>query len=143
MADLSVDSNLSGSVQSIVSGSFGAVGPVTLGGIPDEYTFNIDKLPKVLIGVDPLQSTVKLDPITLTIHPVQLGVSIKEVPSVRTHLPANYCIALSLFGMEIASVQLCGEGQIITEPYKPNPCEVCGGVPAHADVDPMLTRNPR
>jgi hypothetical protein len=29
-------------------------------------------------------------------------------------------------GMELLSIRLCGEAQIITEPYKPNPCERCG-----------------
>jgi hypothetical protein len=128
MADLSIDSNLSGSVESVVSGGFGAIGPVTVSGIPSSYTFNIHELPKISIGLDPVQSTVKFEPVTLTINPIETSLSIKEIPSVRTHLPANYCVALSLFGVEIASVQLCGEGQIITEPYQPNPCEVCGGV---------------
>ena len=147
MADLSVDSNLSGSVSSVVSGAiattvgggFGAVGPVTIAGIPSNYTFNVHELPKISIGVDPLQSTVTLNPVTLTVNPVQASLSIKELPSVRTHLPANYCLALSLFGVEIASIQLCGEGQIITEPYKPNPCEVCGSVAANSTTG-VLTR---
>ena len=129
MADLSVDSNLSGSVSSTISGGLGAIGPVTIAGIPSTYTFNIHELPKISIGVDPMQSTVTLEPVTLTINPIQTSISIKEVPSTRTHLPANYCVALSLFGVEIAAIQLCGEGQIITEPYKANPCEVCGNAP--------------
>jgi hypothetical protein len=28
--------------------------------------------------------------------------------------------------MELLSLRLCGEAQIITEPYEPNPCEICG-----------------
>jgi hypothetical protein len=127
MADLSIDSNLSGSVGSTISGSvdsnisgsIGAVGPVTIDGIPSSYTFDVSHLPKIQIGVDPLTST-------LTLQPIQSNISIKEIPSVRAHLPANYALAFSLFGFEIAAITLCGEGQIITEPYRPNPCEVCG-----------------
>lgn len=126
MADLSVDSNLSGTVGTSISGSVGSVGPVTVAGIPNDYTFRIKELPKIEIGVGKLDSSVRFEPVTLTITPVETSISIKEIPSVRAHLPANYSLAFSFFGVEIAAVNLCGEGQIITEPYKPNPCEVCG-----------------
>jgi hypothetical protein len=107
-----VDSNLSGALSTTVSGTFGAVGPVTLAGIPDTYTFHIKEIPKIQFSVDP----------------VTTNISIKEIPSVRAHLPANYAVGFSIFGIEVAAVRLCGEGQIITEPYQPNPCEVCGRV---------------
>jgi hypothetical protein len=130
MADLTIDSNLSGAVSSTVSGTFGAVGPVTIGGIPSSYDIHIKEfpkeVPKIVIGVDPLDSKVHFDPISLKIDPIETSVSIKEIPSTRTHLPANYSVALSIFGIEIAAIRLCGEGQIITEKYQPNPCEICG-----------------
>jgi hypothetical protein len=125
MADLTIDSNLAGTVNSIVSGSMGAVGPVTLAGLPDHYTISINQLPKIEIGVDPLESKLTVAPLSLSIAPIETSISIKEIPSVRTHLPANYSLALSLFGIEVAAVHLCGEGQVITEPYRPNPCEIC------------------
>lgn len=140
MADLTVDSNLSGAVSSTVSGTFGAVGPVTIGGIPSSYDFHIKEfpkeLPKIVFAVDPLESTVHFDPIK--IEPVETSISIKQLPSTRTHLPANYSVALTFFGIEIAAVRLCGEGQIITEPYRPNPCEICGGSGRTSDVNPVL-----
>lgn len=126
MSDLEIDSNLSGTVGTSVSGSFGAVGPVTISGVPDNYTVKITEIDKIEIGVDPLQSTVKLEPVQLNLGPIQSSISIKELPSVRTHLPVNYCIGLSVFGLELAAIRLCGEGMVITEPYRPNPCEVCG-----------------
>jgi len=127
VADLSIDSALSGSVGSTISGSFGAVGPVTLGGIPSNYTFNIKELPKIEVGLDPVEGRLTLDPVTVKLEPIETNLSIKEIPSVRVHLPANYALAFSIFGVEIAALQLCGEGQVITEPYEPSPCEVCGG----------------
>jgi hypothetical protein len=141
MADLTIDSNLSGAVSSTVSGSFGAVGPVTIGGIPSSYDFHIKEfpkeLPKIVFKVDPLESTVHLDPVNLKIDPVETSISIKQIPSTRTHLPANYSVAWTVFGIEIAAVRLCGEGQIITEPYQPNPCEICGSPQrTAADVNP-------
>jgi hypothetical protein len=50
----------------------------------------------------------------------------KEIPSVRAHVPANFRLGLSVFGVELAALHLCGEAQVITEPYVPNPCERCG-----------------
>jgi hypothetical protein len=117
-----VDATLHGSLGSVgpvtVGGSLGSVGPVSIAGIPDTFHINIDRLPKIQVGYDP---------ITLGLEPVELGLSIREIPSVRGHLPADFSVGLSLLGMELLSVRLCGEAQIITEPYRPNPCERCGG----------------
>lgn len=119
-----VDSTLHGSLGSVgpvtVGGSLGPVGPVSIAGIPDTFHINIDRLPKIQVGCDP---------ITLHLDPVEFSMSIKEIPSVRGHLPADFSVGLSLLGMELLSVRLCGEAQIITEPYRPNPCERCGGEP--------------
>jgi hypothetical protein len=109
------DADLAGSLNTIVSGSFGSVGPVTLAGIPSTYHINIDNLPKIQLGVDPL-----------TINPITLNLAIKELPNVRTHLPADFSIGLSFLGMELLCLRICGESQMITEPYHPNPCERCG-----------------
>ena len=126
MADLTVDSNLSGSVDSHISGSMD-VGPITVAGIPNTYNYYVKEFPKLVIGVDPLKSTVTFDPISLSIAPIDTSISIKAIPSVRVHYPANYCVALSFFGVEVGAIRLCGEGQVITEPYHPTRCEVCGG----------------
>ena len=85
-----------------ISGSLGSVGPVTVAGIPDTFHINIDKLPKI-----------------------------KEIPNIRAHLPADFTVGLSLLGFELLAVRLCGEAQVITEPYHPNPCEDCGADRPH------------
>ena len=82
-------------------GGIGAVGPVTLAGIPDKYTVAISQLP-------------------------DLNLRIREIPSIRAHIPANFRLGFSIFGFELAALHLCGEAQIITEPFVPNPCERCG-----------------
>ena len=79
----------------------GAVGPVTLAGIPSSYTVAVSELPDVMLRI-------------------------KEIPSVRAHLPANFRLGFSVLGVELAALHLRGEAQIITEPYVPNPCEHCG-----------------
>lgn len=78
----------------------GPVGPVTLAGIPSDYTVGITSLPDV-------------------------NLRIREIPSFRAHIPANFKLGLSVLGVELAALHLCGEAQIITEPFVPNPCERC------------------
>ncbi len=109
---LSTSSPLHAAVDSV-----GPVGPVTIAGIPNDFTFHldVDKLPKILVGLDPI-----------TINPVDLNIRVKEIPSVRAHLPADFNLGISVLGWELLCFRLCGEAQIITEPYEPNPCEHCG-----------------
>jgi hypothetical protein len=109
------DITLSGGINTTLGGSLGSVGPVTLAGIPDTFHIHVEKLPKIQLGVDPI-----------TIQPLTLNIALKEVPSMRTHLPADFSVGLSLLGMELFCVRLCGEAQVINEPYRPNPCERCG-----------------
>jgi hypothetical protein len=78
-------------------------------------------LSKINIGLDPIQLAIA----PIEIKPIDFSFRLKELPSMRVHLPLNYCVGLALFGFEVLSLRLCGEGQIITEPYVPNPCE-CG-----------------
>lgn len=72
-----------------------------------------------IIEVKPLQ--VNLGPIE--VRPIDFTLRIKEIPSVRVRLPMDYKVCVNLLGHELASVRLCGQGQIITEPYFANPCE--------------------
>jgi hypothetical protein len=104
--DGGIDTNLGGGVDSRLSGTVGT----NITGIPTTFTINIDQLPKIQLGLDP----------------VDLSLSIKELPSMRIHLPADFRVGLSLFGIELANIRLCGQAMAINEPYKPNPCEVCG-----------------
>lgn len=89
-------------------------------------------LQKINIGIDPIQLAIA----PIEIKPIDFSFRLKELPSMRVHLPLNYCVGLALFGYEILSVRLCGEGQVITEPYVPNPCE-CGYQKAGIGI-PML-----
>jgi len=88
----------------------GPVGPVTLAGIPSNYTVGISTLPDV-------------------------NLRIREIPSFRAHIPANFRLGFSVLGVELAALHLCGEAQIITEPFVPNPCERCGA-PRQQPVPP-------
>ncbi|HET9640761.1 MAG TPA: hypothetical protein VFP12_16320 [Allosphingosinicella sp.] len=90
-----------------------------ISGIPTNYGIGITTLPKINMGFDPIK--IGFDPIE--IKPLDLSFRIKEIPSVRVHLPMDYKVCLALFGAELASIRLCGQGQVITEPYVANPCE--------------------
>lgn len=122
-----------------VSGSMGSIGPVTVGGIPDTYHINVDKLPKIQVGLDPIE----VKPLDITTHmdPVTVNMRLERIPDIRAHLPADFSVGLSVLGIPLLCVRLCGEAQMITEPYRPNPCEICGGRhdpdKPHDDVRPV------
>lgn len=117
-----------------LSGSLGSIGPLTVAGIPNNYTINIDRLPKIQLGIDPLE----VKPLTMEVKPLTLNLALKEVPSMRTHLPADFSVGFSLMGMELFCIRLCGEAQMINEPYKPNPCERCGPTLTPVPNDPPV-----
>jgi hypothetical protein len=100
--------------------------PIVLSGIPDTFHIDIDKLPKIEIG----KIHIGLDKVHLGIDKLQIGldpisIGITSIPDIRVHLPAQFRVGFRLFGMEMMAIDLCGEAQLITEPYKPNPAEKC------------------
>lgn len=97
-------------------------------GVPDSYSFAVTELPRIRTAVEELPvirlSVEDLPTVRLAIEPIEIRLT--EIPSVRTHLPADFAVGFSFMGMEWGAIRLCGEAQVITEPYVPNPCEVCG-----------------
>jgi hypothetical protein len=100
-----------------------------LHGIPTSYNIALTQLPKINIGIDPMTFTIE----PLEIKPIDMSFRLKEIPSVRVHFPVDYRVAVGFFGMELACIRLCGQSQIITEPYVPNPCE-CNDTVSPPDV---------
>jgi hypothetical protein len=93
------------------------VDAITVDGIPDTFHVNIDTLPTITLDVE------RIPTIHLSVDPLEIRLT--EFPNIRGHLPADFCVGLSVLGIELMTLRLCGEAQIITEPYHPNPCEVC------------------
>jgi len=103
--------------------------------IPSSFSFGIDvdldlngdldvRIPtsyQIDIPTDFSISIKELAPIEL--KPIDLSLRLKEIPSIRGHLPLNYKVGFNFLGREVACIHLCGQGQIITEPYVPYPCE--------------------
>jgi hypothetical protein len=95
-------------------------------GIPQDYSIAITEIPRIDIALEKIdiefeRIDIALEPIE--IKPMDFSIRLKEIPSIRAHLPLNYQVCLALFGFELVKLRLCGEGQLITEPYVPNPCE--------------------
>lgn len=122
--------------QPFVSKISGPIGPVTVDGVPSTFHLNIDTLPKIQLGVDP----VTLNPVaaTITLTPVDVTMRIDRLPDLRVHLPADFSLGVCVLGMELMAIKLRGEAQLITEPYLPGPCEGQG----EAEVGPPLSPLP-
>ena len=96
-----------------------------ISGIPTSYT--------IATKVEPLSMHLDLAPIE--IRPLDFSLRVKEIPSVRVHLPLDYRVGLSVLGAELLCVRLCGQGQVITEPYVANPCEARPAASLQAQPD--------
>lgn len=85
-----------------------------ISGIPSSFN--------IATKVEPL--SLHLDMAPIEVKPIDFSLRIKEIPAIRAHLPLDYRVGLALLGREVLCVRLCGQGQVITEPYVANPCEV-------------------
>lgn len=98
-----------------------------ISGIPTDYTINTNVAPLTL-NLGPIQV------LPLELKPLDLSLRLKEIPAIRAHLPLDYRVGLSLLGAELLCVRLCGQGQVITEPYVANPCESRGALQRQPDL---------
>lgn len=96
-------------------------------GIPTSYAISTK--------VDPLAMHLDLAPIE--VKPIDFSLRLKEIPAIRAHLPLDYRVGLSLLGRELLAVRLCGQGQVITEPYVANPCEARPSAAAQIDLQTL------
>jgi len=55
----------------------------------------------------------------------EIKVALTSIPDTRVHLPANFNLGLSVLGVCLVNISLCGEAQIITEKYVPHRMEIC------------------
>jgi len=101
-------------------------GDLTIG-LPTEYGISLKELPQIDINLKPVE-----------IKPIDFSLRLKEIPAIRAHLPLNYKVGFSFLGRELACVQLCGQGQVITEPYEPYPCEPRPKQPSNRPVRSKL-----
>lgn len=99
-----------------------------LEGLPSDYAFSVEKMAPIVTSIEAIPTihlaVDALPKVQYGVDPLELRIT--RWPSTRTHLPMDYQVGLSVLGMELLSVRLCGEGMVITEPYEPHRCEACG-----------------
>jgi hypothetical protein len=107
--------------------------------IPNTYWIHVDSNDKTFSVDADLDNihikelpTINLGDVNLRLKEIpeiktvsRVDVAIKEIPDTRVHLPANYHVGLSVLGICLVKISLCGEGQIITEKYVPRRMELC------------------
>lgn len=117
-----VDSTIDGGLDTNFSGSFGAVHSGSLetklsGSLDTNNVLKLKGDPKEPVSTDSKVEILNLPRFTLQ--------DIKDMMKVRVRIPNYSNVCFKVFGIEMFSVCVSGEGQVITEPYIPNAAERC------------------
>lgn len=83
----------------------------------DLDNIRIKELPKIELAEINVNARLKELP--------RIEIAIKEIPDTRVHVPAYYNLGISVLGVCLMNLSLCGESQIITEKYVPRRMELC------------------
>ena len=67
---------------------------------------------------------------------------IKDMMKVRVRIPNYSQVCFKVMGLELFSICVNGEGQVITEPYIPTAAERCETDCCEPDTRPFPERNP-
>jgi hypothetical protein len=92
--------------------------------------FALKEIPQINVGVKEMPriefAVKELPRIEFALKELPpINIALTDVPDIRAHIPAQYDLGLSVFGIEILKLSLCGESQIITEKYEPRRAEAC------------------
>ena len=117
-----IDSTIDGGLDTKLSGSFGAVhsGSLETKVSGSLKTDNVLKLTGD--SAAPVATDSKIEILNLPRFTLQ---DIKDMQKVRVRIPNYSNLCFKIFGMEMFSMCMSGEGQLITEPYIPNAAERC------------------
>lgn len=102
-----------------------------LSDLPTTYHIDFDPQGTHLIDAGLDQMRIKeLPTLTLGAWPdnqlqTSIDLRLKEIPDTRAHLPAHFEVGFCILGFKLFSISLCGEAQLITEPYVPHRMELC------------------
>jgi hypothetical protein len=116
--NLTTNTNLAGTVNTNLGGTLTTNSTAKLIGDPAQ------PLATLLIGDPnrPIATDSKVELLNLPKFTLQ---DIKDMMKVRVRIPNYSQVCFKIFGQEIFSVCVNGEGQVITEPYVPNAMERC------------------
>ena len=112
--DGGLDTNVSGGIEAKHSGSL----ETKINGLLQ--TDNVMKLKGD--AKEPIYTDSKMEIMNLPRFTLQ---DIKDMMKVRMRIPNYTNVCFKVMGMELFSVCVSGEGQVITEPYIPNAAERC------------------
>jgi hypothetical protein len=119
-----IGTQLSGSVENKLSGKLETDNVLKLKGDPNE----------------PVSTDSKVEVLNLPRFTLQ---DIKDMMKNRVRIPNYSNVCFKMLGIEVFSICLSGEGQIITEPYVPNAAEKCEEDPCcEPDTRPFPERKP-
>lgn len=132
-----IDSTIDGGLDTKLSGSFGAIHSGSL----DTNLNGSLKTDNVLkLTGDPNQPVVTDSKIELLNLPRFTLDDIKDMMKVRIHIPNYSNVCFKVLGIEMFSICMGGETQVISEPYVPNSAERCETDCCEPDTRPFPQR---
>ena len=129
-----VDSTIDGGLDTRLSGNFGAQHSGSLQTIMSGQLATDNKLKLTGDAKEPVATDSKIEVLNLPRFTLQ---DIKDMEKVRVRIPNYSNICFKMFGVEMFSVCMSGEGQVITEPYIPNAAEKCETSCCEPDTRPF------
>jgi hypothetical protein len=98
------------------------VGVTSFPEITGNSNISVKELPDI---VSTVATTSKIAITEIPAITTNLNIAVTQIPEQRVHYPAHYQVGFSLLGIEVWSLSLCGEAQVINEKYVPRRTEVC------------------
>ncbi len=138
-----IDTNIEGGLDTRLSGAFnavhgGAIETKVSGKLATDNVLKLTGDPK-----EPLCTDSKIEILNLPRFTLE---DIKDIMKVRVRIPNYSNVCLKVFGVELMSICMGGESQIITEPYIPNAAEQCKDDYCESDTrafpKPMMRKIP-
>ncbi|NVK64645.1 MAG: hypothetical protein HWE22_08665 [Flavobacteriales bacterium] len=99
------------------------------GGVETDNVLTLKGDPAAPVSTDSKMEILNLPRFTLT--------DIKDMMKVRVRMPNYSNVCLKILGVELMSVSMGGESQVITEPYVPTSVETCEVDCCEPDVRPF------
>tara|TARA_R110000751_G_scaffold247270_2_gene347092 strand:+ start:182 stop:679 length:498 start_codon:yes stop_codon:yes gene_type:complete len=117
-----IESKIEGGLDTNLSGNFtathaGAIETKVSGKLETDNVLKLTGDPKAPVSTDSKIEILNLPRFTLE--------DIKDLMKVRVRIPNYSNVCLKVLGVELMSVCMGGESQVITEPYRPNTAEQC------------------
>ncbi len=131
------DVDVEGGLDTRMSGAFGAQHSGSLNTIMSGDLATDNKVKLTGDAKEPVATDSKIEILNLPRFTLQ---DIKDMQKVRVHIPNYSNVCFKIFGVEMFSICMNGEAQVITEPYVPNAAERCEDNCCEPDTRPFPER---